>query len=67
MLIYLPTYLPTYHSPVVAKVKERLLVNKLTAQEVDMERYNLTNLRVMEVTEQYQLNISKFCSFGELK
>jgi hypothetical protein len=52
---------------VVAKVRERLLVNKRTAQEVDMERYNLTKLRVMEVTEEYQLNISKFCSFGELK
>jgi len=33
---------------VVAKVMERLSVNKRTAQEFDMERYNLKKLSVME-------------------
>jgi hypothetical protein len=50
-----------------SKIRERLSVNKRTAHEFDMERYNLKKLSVMEVTEQYQLNIYKFCNFGELK
>jgi hypothetical protein len=36
---------------VVAKVMERLSVNKRTAREFDMERYNLKKLSVMEATE----------------
>jgi hypothetical protein len=34
---------------VVAKVRERLTVNKQTAQNFDVERFNLRKLRELEV------------------
>jgi hypothetical protein len=52
---------------VVAKVRKRLSVNKRAAQEFYMERQKLKKLGELEVTEQYKLKISKFCSFGDLR
>jgi hypothetical protein len=37
---------------VVAKVRERLAVNKLAAQKFDGERYNLRKLNALEVRKQ---------------
>jgi len=37
---------------VVAKVRERLAVNKLAAQKFDGERFNLRKLNVLEVRKQ---------------
>jgi hypothetical protein len=42
----------------VEKVRERLPVNKRTAQKFDMERFNLRNLIDVEVKEFYQVKIS---------
>jgi hypothetical protein len=38
--------------------RERLSVSKQVAQKLDMDKFNLKNLSMMEVREQYQLNIS---------
>jgi hypothetical protein len=43
---------------VVAKVRERLAVNKQAAQKFYAERFNLRNLSELEVRKQYQLKIS---------
>jgi len=43
---------------VAAKVRERLTVNKQTAQEFDVERFNLRKLNNLEVMKQYQIKIS---------
>jgi hypothetical protein len=42
----------------VAKVRERLAVNKETTHRVIMERFNLKNLYEVEVKEQYHFEIS---------
>jgi hypothetical protein len=39
---------------VVAKVRERLAVNKYTAQTFDVKRFNLRKLSELEVRKQYQ-------------
>ena len=39
-------------------VRERLAVNKQTAQKFDVERLNLWKLNELEVRKQYQINIS---------
>jgi hypothetical protein len=44
---------------VVAKVKERLAVNKRAAQIVDTERFNLKQLNEGDVKEQYEVTIRK--------
>jgi len=41
----------------VAKVGERLAVNKQTAWEFDVERFNLRKLSELEVRKQYQIKI----------
>jgi hypothetical protein len=43
---------------VVAKVRERLAVSKLTAQKLDVGKFNLRILSELEVKEQYQIKIS---------
>jgi hypothetical protein len=45
---------------VVAKVRERLAVNKLEAQNFNVERFNLRKLSEQEVVKQV-------CGFGGLK
>jgi phosphomevalonate kinase len=42
----------------VAKVRERLAVNKQTMHRVQMERFNLKKLKEVEVKEQYRVEIS---------
>jgi hypothetical protein len=46
------------HYLVVAKVRERLAVNKQEAQKFDAERFKLRQLRELEVRKQYQIEIS---------
>jgi len=48
----------TYHYLVVAKVWERLAVNKQSAQKFDVERFNLKKLSELEITKQYQIKVS---------
>jgi len=43
---------------VVAKVRERLAVNKQGAQKFDVVRLNLRKLSELEVRKQYQIKIS---------
>jgi hypothetical protein len=38
---------------VIAKVTEKLTVNKQAAQKIDVETFNLRNRREREVREQY--------------
>jgi hypothetical protein len=44
---------------VVAKVRERLAVSKEAAQKSDGERFNLKELKELEVKEKYQIEITK--------
>ena len=48
----------TDHYLVVAKVRERLVVNKQAAQKFDREKFNLRKLNELEVRKQYQINIT---------
>ena len=48
----------TDHYQVVAKVRERLAVSKQAAQRFDGERFNLRKLNELEVTKQYQIEIT---------
>ena len=43
---------------VVAKVRERLAVSKQAAQKLDGERFNLRNLKNLEIKKQYQIEIT---------
>jgi hypothetical protein len=43
------------HHLVVAKVSERLAVSKRMVKKMDMERFNLKQLKEEEVKEQYQV------------
>jgi hypothetical protein len=50
---------------VVAKVRERLAVNKQRSQRFNMERFNLKKLNDVEGKEQFCVEVSnRFCSFG---
>jgi hypothetical protein len=42
---------------VVAKVMERLAINKQTAQNFQVERFNLRKLSELEVRKEYQIKI----------
>ena len=42
----------------VAKVRERLVVDKQAAQNLEVERFTPKQLSELLVTEQYQINIS---------
>jgi len=48
----------TDHYLVVAKVRERLALSKQEAQTFDGERFNLRKLNDLEVTKQYQIEIT---------
>jgi hypothetical protein len=52
---------------VVAKVRERLAVSKRMVKKMDVERFNLKQLNVEEVKEQYQVTIkNKFAVLENL-
>jgi hypothetical protein len=58
----------TDHYLVVAKVRERLAVNKRAAQKIDMERFNVKKLNEGDVKEQYQVTIrNKIAALGNLR
>jgi hypothetical protein len=44
---------------VVAKVRERLAVNKQASQRFDMERFNLKKLNDVDGKEQFRVEVSK--------
>ena len=48
----------TVHSLVIAKVREKLAVNKQTAQKSDVVRCNLRKLNALEVKKKYQTKFS---------
>jgi hypothetical protein len=52
----------------VAKVRERLAVNKQRSQRFDMERINLKELNEVEGKEQYHVEVSdRFAALEDLK
>jgi hypothetical protein len=55
------------HCLVVAKVKERLAVNKQRSQRFNMERFNLKKLNDVEGKEQFRVEVSnRFAAFEDL-
>jgi len=46
----------TGHCLVVVKFKEMLVISEEAEQKFDVERFNLTELSVLEVRKQYQIN-----------
>jgi hypothetical protein len=57
----------TDHYLVVAKVRERLVVNKQRSQRFHMERFNLKKLNEVEGKEKYLDEVSiKFASLEDL-
>ena len=48
----------TSHYLEVAKVRERLAVNKQAIQKFDVERFNLRKLKELEIRKQNQIKIS---------
>ena len=48
----------THHYLLVAKLRERLAVNKKAAQKFDGERFNLRKLNELEVKKKYQIEIT---------
>jgi hypothetical protein len=58
----------TDHYLVVAKVRERLAVNKQTMHRLYMERFNLKKLNEVESKEQYRVEISnRFTALENLR
>jgi len=57
----------TDHYLVVAKVRERLSVNKQKAEKFDGEIFNLRKLNKLEVRKLYHWDYKQVCSFGDLK
>jgi hypothetical protein len=52
---------------VVAKVRERLAVNKQRSQRFDMERFNLKKLNEVEGKEQFHVEVSnRFAALEDL-
>jgi hypothetical protein len=52
---------------VVAKVRERLAVNKQGSHRFDMERFNLKKLKEVEGKEQYEVEVStRFAALEDL-
>jgi len=47
---------------VFAKIRERLVVNKQTAQTFDVERFNRSELSALEVRKQCQSKLSNTCA-----
>ena len=57
----------TDHYLVVAKVRERLAESKQAAQKFGGERFNVRKLNVLEVREQYQIEITnRFAALEKL-
>ena len=57
----------TDHYLVFAKVRERLAVSKQEALKLDGEKFNLRTLKDLEVTKQYQIEITKrFSALGNI-
>jgi hypothetical protein len=57
----------TDHYLVVAKVRERLAVNKQRSQRFHMEKFNLKKLNKVEGKEKYQVEVSnRFASLKDL-
>jgi hypothetical protein len=57
----------TDHYLVVAKVRERLAVNKKRSQRFHMERFNLMKLNEVEGKEQYRVEVSnRFSALEDL-
>ena len=57
----------TDHYLVVAKIRERLAVNKQAAQKLDGERFNLRKLKDLEFKKQYQTVITNsFAALGNI-
>jgi hypothetical protein len=57
----------TDHYLVVAKVRERLAVNKQRSQRLNMERFNLKKLNYVEVKEQFRVEVSnRFAALEDL-
>jgi hypothetical protein len=55
------------HYLVVAKVKERLAVNKQRSQRFNMERFNLKKLNDVEGKEQFSVKVSnRFAALEDL-
>jgi hypothetical protein len=55
------------HYLVVAKVRERLAVNKQRSQRFDMERFNLKKLNHVEGKEQFRVEVStRFAALEDL-
>jgi hypothetical protein len=55
------------HYLVVAKVRERIAVNKQRSQRFDMERFNLKKLNDVEGKEQFCVEVSnRFAAFEDL-
>jgi hypothetical protein len=52
----------THHYLVVAKVRERLAVNKQRSQRFDIERFNLKKLNDVEGKEQFHVEVSNRCA-----
>jgi hypothetical protein len=50
------------HYLVVAKVRERLAVNKQRSHRFHMERFNLKKLNEVEGKEQYRVDVSNRCA-----
>ena len=58
----------TDHYLVVAKVRERLAVNKAALQRFDGGRFNLRKLNELEIWKQYQIEITnRFAALEILK
>jgi hypothetical protein len=58
----------TDHYLIDAEVRETLAVRKITAQEIDMDIFNLKKLEERDVKEQYQVTTrNKFCSSGKFR
>jgi hypothetical protein len=55
------------HSLVVAKVRERLAVNKQRSQRFNMERFNLKKLNDVEGKEQYCIDVSDRFAAAEVE
>jgi hypothetical protein len=55
----------TDHYLAVAKVRERLAVNKQRSHRFHMERLNLKKLNEVEAKEQYHVEVSNRCAVSE--
>jgi hypothetical protein len=57
------------HCLVVAKHRERLLVNKRATQKSDVQRFDLKKLNIAEVKEERESgqNLKQVCSYGRVQ